>query len=113
MDSKSLRLITHQSFFSAVGSGDLESLKIIIKNDGLDLFSLLALQNDAGETALYIAVANNFEEIVSYLLGFCNLETAMIRSKADFDAFHVAAKSGHLGIFSLLFFFVCFCELCS
>ncbi|KAH0732793.1 hypothetical protein KY290_003643 [Solanum tuberosum] len=114
MDSKSLRLITHQSFFSAVGSGDLESLKIIIKNDGLDLFSLLALQNDAGETALYIAVANNFEEIVSYLLGFCNLETAMIRSKADFDAFHVAAKSGHLGIVrELLAMWPGLCKVCN
>ncbi|KAK4380595.1 hypothetical protein RND71_002457 [Anisodus tanguticus] len=113
MDSKSLRLITHQSFFTAVGSGDLECLKIIIKNEGLDLSYLLSLQNDAGETALYIASANNFQEIVSYLLGFCVLESVMIRSKADLDVFHVAAKSGHLGIVrELLAMWPGLCKIC-
>lgn len=112
MESKSLRLITHQSFFRAIGSGDLESLKNIINNEGLNpSSSLLALQNDAGETALYITAANNFQQIASYLLGFCDLETALIRSKADFNAFHVAAKNGHLGMytfFALLNY--CYCS---
>ncbi|KAM3327765.1 hypothetical protein P3S68_033814 [Capsicum galapagoense] len=113
MDSISLRLITHQSFFKAVGCGDLESLKIIIKNEELDLSSLLSLQNGR-ETALYVAAANNYEEIVSYLLGFCDLEVALIRSKADFDAFHVAAKSGHLGIVGeLLAMWPGLCKVCN
>ncbi|KAL7163493.1 hypothetical protein ACSBR2_039576 [Camellia fascicularis] len=98
MDSKSLRFITHQSFFSAVRSGDLESLKRLIEDEGSDHSSLMALQNDSGETALYIAAENNFQEMFSYLLKFCDLQIAMIRSKSDFHPFHVAAKRGHLGI---------------
>ncbi|PHT60453.1 Ankyrin repeat-containing protein [Capsicum baccatum] len=114
MESNSLRLITHQSFFKAVGCGDLESLKTIIKNEEFDLSSLLSLQNDGGETALYVAAANNYEEIVSYLLGFCDLEVALIRSKADFDVFHVAAKSGHLGIVrELLAMWPGLCKVCN
>ncbi|XP_059655343.1 ankyrin repeat-containing protein At2g01680 [Cornus florida] len=99
--SKSLRFITHQSFFSAVQSGDLESLKSLIKNEGSDraaVSALMALQNDAGETALYIAAENNFQEIFTYLLQFCDLQTVMIRSKSDMNPFHIAAKRGHLGI---------------
>jgi hypothetical protein len=99
MDSKSLRFITHQSFFSAVRSGDLEAIKPLIEGEGSDPSSLMALQNDAGETALYIAAENNSEEVFNYLLGFCDLQAVMIKSKADMDAFHVAAAKGHLGTF--------------
>ncbi|KAL0326843.1 UNVERIFIED_CONTAM: Ankyrin repeat-containing protein [Sesamum angustifolium] len=98
MDSKSLRFITHQSFFSAVRSDDLQTLKNLIENEGSDPSSLMALQNDEKETALYIAAENNFFEIFIYLLGFCDLQTVMIRAKSDMDAFHVAAARGHLEI---------------
>ncbi|XP_057777574.1 ankyrin repeat-containing protein At2g01680-like [Salvia miltiorrhiza] len=98
MDSKSLRFITHQSFFSAVRCNDLESLKNLIQNDGSDPSSLMALQNDENETALYIAAENNFLETFVYLLSFCDLETVKIRAKSDMNAFHVAAAKGHLGI---------------
>lgn len=106
MDSKSFRFIAHQSFFSAVREEDLEALKILIQDDGSDPSSLMALQNDTGETALYIAAENNFLEIFSYLLSFCDLQIVMIRSKADMDAFHVAAARGHLGTLMNLFIFV-------
>lgn len=104
-DSHSLRFITHQSFFSAVRSGDLDSLKGLVQKlcgeDGSDqqlVSALTSLQNDAGETALYVAAENNLREIFSYLLRFCDLPTVMIRTKADMSAFHVAARSGHLEI---------------
>ncbi|KAL0302804.1 UNVERIFIED_CONTAM: Ankyrin repeat-containing protein [Sesamum angustifolium] len=111
MDSKSLRFITHQSFFSAVRSDDLQTLKNLIENEGSDPSSLMALQNDEKETALYIAAENNFFEIFIYLLGFCDLQTVMIRAKSDMDAFHVAAARGHLGIFIFPFavFRACSC----
>ena len=99
MDAKSLRFISHQSFFSAVRSGDLEAVKRHIEDVGSDPSALIALQNDAGETALYIAAENNSEDVFNYLLGFCDLQTVMIKSKADMDTFHVAAARGHLGIF--------------
>ncbi|CAK9146251.1 unnamed protein product [Ilex paraguariensis] len=99
MDSESLRLMTHQSLFSAVRSGDFESLKLVVENEGSDPASVSALlQKDARETALYIAAENNFQEIFSYLLKFCDKEIVMIRSKSGMDPFHVAAKRGHLGI---------------
>ncbi|KAK3011904.1 hypothetical protein RJ639_011424, partial [Escallonia herrerae] len=101
METKSLSLITHQSFFAAVQSGDLESVKTVIKNEGSDpasISALMAVQNGAGETALYVAAQNNFQAIFSYLLKFSNYKTVIIRAKSGLDAFHVAAKRGHLGI---------------
>lgn len=103
MDSKSFRFITHQSFFAAVREEDLEALKNIITDDGSDPSSFMALQNDAGETALYIAAENNFVEIFNYLISFCDLQTVMIMSKADMNAFHVAAARGRLGTYNNLF----------
>lgn len=102
MDAKSLRFIAHQSFFSAVRTGDLDAIKRHVKEEGSDPSALMALQDDAGKTALYIASENNLEDVFNYLIGFCDLQTVMIRSKADSDAFHVAAARGYMGNF---FFF--------
>lgn len=105
MDLMSLRFISNQSLFAAVRSGDLESLKQIIHklteeepSDRASISALMAVKNDADETALYIAADNNLHEIFTFLLQFCDLQTVMIRSKSGMDAFHVAAKRGHLGI---------------
>ncbi|KAK3035595.1 hypothetical protein RJ639_033187 [Escallonia herrerae] len=101
METKSLSLITHQSFFAAVQSGDLESVKTVIKNEGSDpasISALMAVQNGAGETALYVAAQNNFQAIFSYLLKFSDYKRVIIRAKSGLDAFHVAAKRGHLGM---------------
>ncbi|KAI6677182.1 hypothetical protein NL676_037978 [Syzygium grande] len=107
MDSKSFRFIAHQSFFSAARSGDLPALRdLVAKLAGGDepasasaaVADLMSLQNDAGETALYVAAENNLREVFGYLRGFCDVRAVKIRSKADMDAFHVAAKRGHLGI---------------
>jgi ankyrin repeat protein len=121
MDSHSLRFITHHSFFSALRSGNLDSVKRLVDeltgdnpSDGSAVADLMALQNDAGETALYVAAENNLLDLFRYLLKFSDIQTLMIRSKSDMDALHVAAKHGHLGIllelllcfgFSHLFFF--------
>lgn len=110
----SVRFITHQSFFSAVRSGDLTSVKEAVKDDGSDSdhpaaaasisSGLMELQNDNGETALYVAAESNHEEVFSYLLKFCHLQTVLIKSKVSgLDAFHVAAKNGHLGIYIYIY----------
>ncbi|KAI4357547.1 hypothetical protein L6164_001487 [Bauhinia variegata] len=99
--SKSLRFITHQSVFSTVRSGDLDGLKNLIEDqtsNGSSVSDLMSLQNDAGETALYIAADNNLQEVVSYLLKLSDLEVLKIRSKSDMNPFHIAAKRGHLDI---------------
>lgn len=74
-------------------------------SDGSTVSDLVAVQNDAGETALYVAAENNLDDVFGYLLKFCDVQTVKIRSKSDMDAFHVAAKRGHLGI---LFFLISF-----
>ncbi|KAI5353354.1 hypothetical protein L3X38_006247 [Prunus dulcis] len=120
MDSKSLRFLTHQCFFSAVRSGDLGSVRQVVDkltkdepSNGSLVSDLMAMQNDAGETALYVAAENNLEEVFSYLLQFCNIEIAKIRSKHDMNAFHVAAKRGYLGIVkALLAIWPELCKLC-
>ncbi|PQM42952.1 ankyrin repeat-containing protein [Prunus yedoensis var. nudiflora] len=120
MDSKSVRFLTHQCFFSAVRSGDLGSVRQVVDkltkdepSNGSLVSDLMAMQNDAGETALYVAAVNNLGEVFSYLLQFCNIEIAKIRSKLDMNAFHVAAKHGHLGIVkALLGIWPELCKLC-
>ncbi|KAL8137984.1 hypothetical protein V2J09_003985 [Rumex salicifolius] len=91
MEAKPLRFNIQQSFFSAVASGDVNQLKLIVDKlitddapDRASLPSVMVLQNNSGETALFIAAQANMEE--------------MLRSKSDLNAFHVAAKLGHYGI---------------
>ncbi|XP_050234209.1 ankyrin repeat-containing protein At2g01680 [Mercurialis annua] len=121
MEAKSFRFLTHQSFFSSVRSGDLDSVKDIVeqlvqdeRSDGGSLVSdLMAMQTDAGETGLYMAADNNFEEIFGYLVKFCDVEVVKLRSKSDMNAFHVAAKKGHLGIVKeLLSIWPELCKIC-
>ncbi|KAB2620068.1 ankyrin repeat-containing protein [Pyrus ussuriensis x Pyrus communis] len=121
MDSKSVLFLTHQSFFSAVRSGDLAALSRVVEklakdepaSNGSLVSDLMAMQNDAGETALYMAAYNNLEEVFGYLLKFCGVEVVKIRSKLDMNAFHVAAKRGHLGIVkALLGIWPELCKLC-
>lgn len=111
MDSKALCFITHQAIFDAVRSGDLERLKQLLQqvnkgesSDGSSSLSeLMSMQNDDGETLLFIAAERGFQEVFSFLRSFCDLEVLKIRSKSDMNAFHVAAKQGHLGIFPLVY----------
>ncbi|XP_027340165.1 ankyrin repeat-containing protein At2g01680-like [Abrus precatorius] len=102
MESKGVRFIAFQSIFSSVGSGDLDGVKKLVeqvKSDkGSSLSDVMSLQNDAGETALYIAAENNMHEIFCYLLKFCDFQVVKIRSKSDMNPFHVASKRGHLDI---------------
>ncbi|KAL1806930.1 hypothetical protein ACET3Z_029998 [Daucus carota] len=101
----SVRFITHQSFFDAVRSGDLKSVEDWLENDGSDSDfpsvsnSVMELRNDKGESCLYVAAESNQEQVFSYLLKYCDVDVVKIKSsKTGLDAFHVAAKHGHLGI---------------
>ncbi|XVE85480.1 hypothetical protein DITRI_Ditri17bG0093800 [Diplodiscus trichospermus] len=121
VDSKALRFLTQQSFFEAVRSGELVSVKRFLDKltkdeppDGSSTVSdLMAAQNESGATGLYIAAENNFQEIFNYLLKFCDVEVVKIRSKSDMNTFHVAAKLGHLGIVKeLLAVWPGLCRIC-
>ncbi|XP_058728458.1 ankyrin repeat-containing protein At2g01680-like [Vicia villosa] len=109
MDSKSLCFITHQEIFNVVRSGDREGLKELLKHvskgesssgsvSSSSISEFMFMQNDAGETLLYIAADCGVKEIFSFLLSFCDLEILKIRSKSDMNVFHIAAKRGHLEI---------------
>lgn len=102
MESKAMKFITHQSIFSMVRSGDLDGLKQLLEQLNKDLSDVMSLQNDAGETPLYIAAGHNLVQVFSFLLKFCDFEVIKIRSKSDMNPFHVAAKRGHLGEGSFL-----------
>ncbi|ERM95855.1 ankyrin repeat-containing protein At2g01680 [Amborella trichopoda] len=96
MDSKNL-VFRVQNLHSAVRSGDLEAVKSIVESEtGDGAAGLMAAKNDAGETALYIAVQTNRYVMVKYLVGFCNLEIAELKSRVGINALHVAAKGGCL-----------------
>ncbi|KAG8503446.1 hypothetical protein CXB51_001582 [Gossypium anomalum] len=121
MESKSLRFLTQPSFFAAVQSGELQSVKQMLDkltkdepSDGSPTVSdLVASQNESGKTALYIAAENNLQEIFSYLLKFCDVEVVKMRSNSDINTFHVAAKLGNLGMVKeLLGIWPELCELC-
>jgi hypothetical protein len=58
----------------------------------------MSLQNDGGETPIFVSVDANMEDVFKYLLNFCDLRTLIIRTKSGMDAFHLAANRGYLGI---------------
>ncbi|KAK7348915.1 hypothetical protein VNO80_23687 [Phaseolus coccineus] len=99
-----MTFITHQAIFNAVRCGDLEGLKEQLKNCMGEVSSegvvseVMSMQNDAGETLLYIAAEIGHLEVFSFLLGLCDLEVLKIRANSDMNAFHIAAKRGHLDI---------------
>ncbi|KAM7254963.1 hypothetical protein ACFE04_020204 [Oxalis oulophora] len=121
MDSKKPNwFITKQSFFTAVRSDDLEQLKQLLSsssssNNHDDVTDLVGSTNDAGETPLYVAADNNFVKVFSYLVKFCDLDVVKIKAtKSDMNAFHVAAKKGHLEIVKeLLGKWPELCQLCN
>ncbi|XP_026380601.1 ankyrin repeat-containing protein At2g01680-like [Papaver somniferum] len=96
--TKSLRLISHQSFFLAVRSSNLDMIKQLLEECNDQDNPLMGLTNDNGETSIYVAADNNLEDVFKYLIRFCDIRIVSIRSKLDLNAFHVAAKRGHLGI---------------
>ncbi|KAE9607521.1 hypothetical protein Lal_00026872 [Lupinus albus] len=104
MESKAMtmRFITHQSIFSMVQSRDLDGLRKVVeqlsKESSISVSNVMLLQNDSGETPLYIAAEHNMVEVLRFLLNLCDFEVVKIRSKSDMNPFHVAAKLGHLDI---------------
>lgn len=94
-----LRLLSHNAFFSAVCSGDVQTVRRVLEEmEGPEaVASLMSLQNEHGETALYMAVNNDAVEVVECLVQLCTLEVASMRSNIGETVLHVAAKKGQLG----------------
>lgn len=83
----------------AARAGNLIKIKeIILKCDASNLKSLVSKQNQEGETPLYVAAESGHALVVGELLKHMDLNVASIAARNGYDAFHVAAKQGHLEV---------------
>ncbi|KAJ8533608.1 hypothetical protein K7X08_006932 [Anisodus acutangulus] len=82
-------------------AGNLGKVKDIVqKFDGNSKGNkdLVSLQNQQGETALYIAAENGHTLVVAEMLKHLDLQIASLVANNGYDAFQVAAKQGHLEV---------------
>lgn len=80
----------------AARAGNLAGIqKILLDCDEEQLKDLISKQNQDGETALYVAAERGFVEVVREILKASDLQSASIKAKNSFDAFHISAKEGH------------------
>ncbi|XP_060179159.1 ankyrin repeat-containing protein At5g02620-like [Lycium barbarum] len=86
----------------AARSGNLGKVKELVGkfdgNSNQGIKDLLSLQNQQGETALYIAAENGHTLIVAEMLKHLDLKVASLVANNGYDAFQVAAKQGHLEV---------------
>ncbi|KAK4741866.1 hypothetical protein SAY87_025454 [Trapa incisa] len=89
---------------SAVRAGDLEVARAILGccEGGDGLKELPGKQNQAGETALYVAAEYGHVELVRVMISHYDLADAGIKARNGFDAFHIAAKQGNLDVLRVL-----------
>ncbi|RZS27093.1 hypothetical protein BHM03_00060531 [Ensete ventricosum] len=62
-----------------------------------ELKDLVCKQNQDGETALYVAAEMGHLAAVREILKVSDVQSAAIKANNSYDAFHIAAKQGHLG----------------
>ncbi|KAJ3681409.1 hypothetical protein LUZ60_015898 [Juncus effusus] len=82
----------------AARSGNLIHVQKILSENESANYELVSKQNLDGETALYIAAETGCFEVVSEILKFSDVQSAGIKANNSFDAFHIAAKNGHLPV---------------
>ncbi|KAJ6841337.1 ankyrin repeat-containing protein-like [Iris pallida] len=59
---------------------------------------LASRQNQDRETALYVATERGFVGVVREILKVSDVHSASLKANNSFDAFHIAAKQGHLEV---------------
>lgn len=86
---------------SAVRLGNLEAARAIILccEGAAGPRELLSKQNQVGETPLYVAAEYGHVELVREMIKDYDLADAGIKARNGFDAFHIAAKQGNLGMY--------------
>lgn len=84
---------------SAARAGQLEVVARTLSSAGEEeLLELLSKQNQSGETALYVAAEYGYVDVVREMIQYHDLSTASIKARNGYDAFHIAAKQGDLGM---------------
>ncbi|CAD5189548.1 ankyrin repeat-containing protein At5g02620-like [Musa acuminata AAA Group] len=63
-----------------------------------ELKDLVCKQNQDGETALYVAAEMGHVAAVPEILKVSDVQSAAIKAHNSYDAFHIAAKQGHLEV---------------
>ncbi|CAI9105279.1 OLC1v1004170C1 [Oldenlandia corymbosa var. corymbosa] len=82
---------------SAARAGNSKAVwEILGESTEEELIELLAKQNSAGETALYVAAEYGYVDLVRELIKYYDLVAASIKARNGFDALHIAAKQGDL-----------------
>ncbi|KAL0333315.1 UNVERIFIED_CONTAM: Ankyrin repeat-containing protein [Sesamum angustifolium] len=88
---------------SAARAGNLEVVLEIIGGSGEEeLKKLLSEQNQSGETALYVGAECGHVDLVEEMSKYYDVGSAAIKAKNGYDAFHIAAKLGNLGVLRIL-----------
>lgn len=91
---------------SAARAGNLAVVKDLISavEDEEGLRELLSRQNQAGETALYVAAEYGYVDVVNEMIKHYDPMIAGIKAKNGYDALHIAAKQGDVDIVKELLF---------
>lgn len=85
---------------SAAREGNLKAIIELFTSRGeAELKELLEKQNQAGETGLYVAAEYGYFDVVREMIKYYDLADAGIKAKNGFDALHIAAKQGDLGMY--------------
>lgn len=88
---------------SAARAGNLDEVKdILTGTEEAKLKELLPKQNQSGETVLYVAAEYGHVDLVAEMIKCYDLADAGIKARNGFDAFHIAAKEGHLEVLKVL-----------
>ena len=63
-----------------------------------ELGALLSKQNQAGETPLFVAAEYGYVDLVAEMIKYHDVATAGIKARSGYDALHIAARQGDVGI---------------
>lgn len=86
------------SLHIAARTGDLDvAFEILGSYEDEKLMELLKKKNQSGEIPLYVAAEYGCVDLVKEMIKFYDSESASIKAKNGFDAFHIATKQGNLG----------------
>lgn len=97
---------------SAARSGNLAVVNGLLSGaDDEDLKELLSRQNQAGETALFVAAEYGYVDVVQEMIKYYDVAAAGIKAKNGYDALHIAAKQGDVGIGSFTWLLLVFVKM--